>query len=117
MLKMFPILIIIIYPVTQDARTLLSALLAFSGMSHDLRYNSLQKPTGDRPEVRSKTPLSILSRRQIPNDKKFYWQGTNQKSDPADELSSTCLRRTLSKTEPHSRPPHFQDPLRCTLGK
>jgi hypothetical protein len=45
MLKIFATLIIIIYPVTQDLRTLLSALLAFSGMSHDLRHNSLAART------------------------------------------------------------------------
>jgi hypothetical protein len=47
-------------------------------------HNSLQKPTGEqwigprKTRGSVETPLSITSRRQTPNDEKFYWQGTNQ---------------------------------------
>ena len=71
-------------------------------MSHDLRHKiRFSKPVGehyDRPEKKqnelSKTPLS---RQQILNDKKFYWWGTNQKSEPLLTIFLQ-LRRTLSKT-------------------
>src|SRR5579862_5828630 len=56
-------------------------------MSHDLRHNSLQKPIGeqyDRPEENegSAPKPRFAAGNQFSMIRKFYWRGTNQKSDP-----------------------------------
>ena len=61
--------------------------------------NRISKPVGehyDQPEGKRA--------KQVLNNKKFYWQGINQRPTPADKL---LARARSAKRKPHSQPSHF----------